>query len=82
MVRTSRRSARPLHWEVEPVDPESNGTVEVRQGRKRKGTHPSEAEALRWIKDRWQEGQKVIVIEPDGYRMDVTRRFLATRKTR
>jgi hypothetical protein len=72
----SPRTPRREHWEIEALDPNDPATsYEVRQGRKRKTLAASERAAQDYVRDRLLEGQKVYVIEADGYRLDITRRF-------
>lgn len=63
------------HWSIHEVD----GEFEVYQGTRRKRTWPHYEVALRWLKTKVGNGEKVYLVEPDGYRMDITHKLRLAR---
>ena len=59
-------------WTIEKVD----GAFEVHEGSRRRRSWTNQEMALRWLKTKVVHGDKVWFVEPDGYRMDITRQVL------
>lgn len=60
----------PIRWNIHEVD----GEFEVHQGAKRKRIWPTLEAALRWLGGKVTPGDRVYLVEPDGYHVDITRR--------
>jgi hypothetical protein len=60
------------HWTIKWVD----GQYEIHQGNRRKRAWPEYTSAVRWLRHKVKvgNGEKVYLIEEDGYRTDITRR--------
>ena len=73
VAKSTSKTARAVAWSVKEVD----GEYEVYQGTRRKRTWPDMEAALRWLKTRVNtaQGETVTLIEDDGYRVDITRKF-------
>jgi hypothetical protein len=61
------------NWYVKDV----NGEFEVYQGSRRKRTWPSAETALRWVRQKALPGERIYMVEPDGYRVDISRRSVS-----
>jgi hypothetical protein len=57
-------------WSINEV----GGEFEVYQGSRRKRVWPTLEAAVRWLRGKVIKGEKVYLVEPDGYRVDITRR--------
>lgn len=53
---------------------ESDGEFEVYQGTRRKRIWPTFEAAVKWLRSKVVKGEKVYLVEQDGYRVDITRR--------
>ena len=77
-LRKERRAAwkkesMASHWTIEH---DTDGDVwEVRQGNRRKHSAGTVEAAMRWLKGHHGQGEKVVLVEEDGYRLNITSRF-------
>ena len=66
-------------WTIEEIGPNE---YDVLLGNRRQRTYVDLFQAIRHIQDRYVPGQKVIRVEPDGYRTNVTSHFARGQATR
>ncbi len=66
--------SRSTNWTIEEVE---EGSFSVKQGRRSvKDRLGSLQEATKVVLKDWEDGQKVLYIEADGYRNDLTRTII------
>lgn len=63
------------HWLINQVEDGSHTTYVVVLGQKTKDTFFTERSATDYVARHREDGQKVFLVEPDGYRFDITRKF-------